>query len=523
VTDYLQKSSGTEQYELLAHRITNAVSQLQAEQRLQEEQQRVQEEQQRLRTLFDCLSQPTVEVQFQNDEPIVTQINSAFEDVFGYESESIVGNSLDTHIVPDDRIDEAKAINQHIRADGRLESREVLRETADGLRQFLFQHAVCDDGLGGFGIYTDVTDRREREETLERNRDILRHTERLATVGGWEADIETGEISWTQGTYAIHNLDPAGEFEPSIETGLELYHPDDRATVQQAVEKCRTQGKAYKVDVRLVTAEDEQKWVRTTGEPVHNDDEIVKIRGAICDITQHVEDRQKLQRQNEQLDEFASVVSHDLRNPLSVAEGYLEFLREDCESGRIDKIDSALARMDELIEDLLTLARAGEQIGSVESVNLAELSQNCWQNVETTDATIHLDISTTQGITLKADSNRLAQLLENLMRNAIEHARTQGKNKTEDEDVTITVGELADGFYVADDGNGIPESEQDDVFEAGYTTTEQGTGFGLSIVKQVVEAHGWEISITESAEGGARFEVTHVDVSRIESNQIQLE
>jgi signal transduction histidine kinase len=525
-----------------------------------------------------------------------------------------------------------------------LKSREVLRETTDGLRQFLIQNAVYDDGAGGFAIYTDITDRREREETLERNRDLLRHTEQLATVGGWEADIETGEISWTQGTYAIHDLDPAGEFEPSIETGIEFYHPDDRATVQQAVEKCRTQGKAYEVDVRLVTAEDEEKWVRTTGEPVHNGDEIVKVRGAICnitdiqaqkqelaklkqqyqtlaenfpdgavylinenfeyvrargealkradlspadieghsphdvfpdeladeackqyeqafngktttaeqeyrgetyrtrvtpvdnngdeteitrvmavaqDITQYAEDRRELQRQNKQLDEFASVVSHDLRNPLSVAEGNLGLLREDCESSRIDKINSALARMDELIEDLLTLARASEQIGSVESVNLAELSQNCWQNVETTDATIHLDISTTQGITLKADSNRLAQLLENLMRNAIEHARTQDDdNGDKSETVTITVGELADGFYVADDGNGIPESEQDDVFDAGYTTTEQGTGFGLSIVKQVVEAHGWEISITESSEGGARFEVTHVDVSRIESNQI---
>ena len=640
VTDYLQKSSGTEQYELLAHRITNAVEQSQA-------QRRVQKEQQRFRTLFDRLSQPIVEVQYKNSEPIVTQVNSAFEGVFGYESESIVGDSLDTHIVPDDRIDEAEAINQHVRAGGRLESREVLRETADGLRQFLIQNAVYDDGAGGFAIYTDITDRREREETFERNRDLLRHTEELAHVGGWEADVETGEVSWTQGAYAIHDLDPAGEFEPSIETVMELYHPDDQATIQQAVEKCRTQGKACELDVRLMTAEDEQKWVSMTGEAIYDDDgdDITKIRGAVCDITdiqaqkqelvklkqqyqtlaenfpdgavyliddsleyirargealersdlspadieghsphdvfpdeladeacnhyeqafngetvtaeqeydgeryrvqvtpvdgdgteiryvmavaqditQYVEDRRELQRQNKQLDEFASVVSHDLRNPLSVAQGNLGLLREDCESGRIDKIDSALTRMDELIEDLLTLARAGEQIGSVESVHLAELSQNCWQNVETTDATIHLDISATQTVTIKADLNRLAQLFENLMRNAIEHARTQDDyNGDKSENVTITVGELADGFYVADDGNGIPESKQDDVFDAGYTTTEQGTGFGLSIVKRVAEAHGWEISITESSEGGARFEVTNVDMSRMESNQIQLE
>jgi PAS domain S-box len=305
VTDYLQKSAGTEQYELLAHRITNAVEQSQAEQRLheeqqrvQQEQQRVQQEQQRLRTLFDRLSQPTVEVQYENDEPIVTQVNSAFENVFGVASDTIVGDSLDTHIVPDGRIDEAEAINQHVQAGGRLESREVIRETADGLRKFLIQNAVYsdDDRVGGFAIYTDITDRRKREEALERNRDLLRHTEQLATVGGWEADIETGEISWTQGTYAIHDLDPAGEFEPSIETTMEFYHPDDQATIQQAVEKCRTQGEAYEVDVRLITAEDEQKWVCITGEAVYDEDgdDITKIRGAVCDITDIQRKKQEL-------------------------------------------------------------------------------------------------------------------------------------------------------------------------------------------------------------------------------------
>ncbi len=251
--------------------------------------------------------------------------------------------------------------------------------------------------------------------------------------------------------------------------------------------------------------------------------EITRVMAVAQDITQYVKDRRELQRQNARLDEFASVVSHDLRNPLTVAEGNLELLREDCESDRIDKIDSALTRMDELIEDLLTLARANEQIGSAESVNLAELSQNCWQNVGTTDETIHLDISAVETVTLKADSNRLAQVFENLMRNAIEHARDQDDDDNGDksETVTITIGELADGFYVADNGNGIPESDRDDVFEPGYTTTKQGTGFGLPIVKQVVEAHGWNISVTESADGGARFEVTDIEMDRINSTQVE--
>jgi signal transduction histidine kinase len=78
------------------------------------------------------------------------------------------------------------------------------------------------------------------------------------------------------------------------------------------------------------------------------------------------------------------------------------------------------------------------------------------------------------------------------------------------EALTVTVGPLEDGFYVADDGIGIPEEERDDIFELGYTTTDSGTGFGLGIVTEVVQAHGWDVSITDSEDGGARFEVTDV-------------
>ncbi|PSQ55429.1 hybrid sensor histidine kinase/response regulator, partial [Halobacteriales archaeon SW_8_68_21] len=87
--------------------------------------------------------------------------------------------------------------------------------------------------------------------------------------------------------------------------------------------------------------------------------------------------------------------------------------------------------------------------------------------------------------------------------NAIEH------NK---QDVTITVDELADGFYIEDDGTGIPEDKRNDVFNTGYTTAEEGTGFGLSIVSEIVEAHGWDVRITDGSEGGVRFEITNVNI-----------
>ncbi|QWC20782.1 HAMP domain-containing histidine kinase [Halorubrum sp. 2020YC2] len=222
--------------------------------------------------------------------------------------------------------------------------------------------------------------------------------------------------------------------------------------------------------------------------------------GILRDISERKVRTQKLKRQNKRLDKFVSVVSYDLRNLLSVAERNLELLREGCNSDRIETIESALARMDDLIEDLLQLARTDEHLNDTESVNLAELFQNCWRNIKTTDATIQLDITGT----VEADQGRLAHVFESLIRNVIEHT---------EQTVTVTIGEVTDGIYIADDGDGIPEDERDDVFEAGYTTADDGIGFGLSIVSDIVEAHGWEIHLTESAEGGARFEITGIENS----------
>ncbi|MDS0221674.1 PAS domain S-box protein [Haloarcula sp. S1AR25-5A] len=203
----------------------------------------------------------------------------------------------------------------------------------------------------------------------------------------------------------------------------------------------------------------------------------------------------ELERQNERLEEFASVVSHDLRNPLRVVEGRLELLKEDCETEQVAPIERALDRMDALIEDILTFAREGNRVSEMEAIDLREVCEACWQHVETAEAT--LEITTDK--TIRADRSRLQQLIENLVRNAVEHGG---------EDVTVSVGDLETGFYVADDGPGISADERESVFDAGYSTADDGTGFGLSIVKQVADAHGWDITITESEAGGVRFEIT---------------
>ncbi|MEF8914674.1 PAS domain S-box protein [Natronomonas sp.] len=246
--------------------------------------------------------------------------------------------------------------------------------------------------------------------------------------------------------------------------------------------------------------------------------------------TERLRDREReLTRQNDRLEEFASIVSHDLRNPLSVASGRLELAQEDCDTTHLDPAEQALDRMDSLIDDLLTLARQGDVVGDLESVPLETVTRQCWENVSTGDATLRIESDRV----VEANRGRLQQLLENLFRNAVEHGSTSPRSQTHEdavehgstspssqaqeeavehggEDVTVTVGDLDGGFYIEDDGTGIPPESRDGVFEAGYSTSEEGTGFGLSIVKQIVEAHGWEIRLTESDAGGARFEISGV-------------
>jgi PAS domain S-box-containing protein len=221
-----------------------------------------------------------------------------------------------------------------------------------------------------------------------------------------------------------------------------------------------------------------------------------ELRQQKQDLEQQAE---QLEHQNERLDRFASIVSHDLRNPLNVATGHVELL--DAKLGdehrtSVEEIDTAHERMRDIIDDALTLARSGKAITEKEDVNVGAVAAEAWENVDTDRATMETDID----LRLESDRDRLLNVFENLYRNALDH--NEG-------DLTIRVGTLADetGFYVEDTGVGIPEDEREEVFEQGYTTHDEGTGLGLAIVRDIVGAHGWELSVAESPEGGARFEI----------------
>ena len=209
----------------------------------------------------------------------------------------------------------------------------------------------------------------------------------------------------------------------------------------------------------------------------------------------------ELERQNERLDEFASTLSHDLRNPLAVARGHVELLAtrlsdpetdSDDLRAHIEKLESAHDRIESIIDDVLTLTRKGASVEETAPVPLEAVVTDAWDNIDNKSASIEVAGSRT----IDADRTRLLRALENLFRNAIDHVGPE---------VTVTVGLTDHGFYVADDGPGIPSEAVDDIFEYGHTTSEDGTGLGLSIVKTIAEAHGWRLYIDTTYPDGAMF------------------
>ena len=490
-------------------------------------------ERDRFKTLFEMLPVPAVRATLQDGAPVVRQVNSEFETVFGYDTAAIEGEDLDAYLAPGSIDGSARQINRQLAETGRVTER-VRRQTVDGIQVFRLEVVLLDSTTPteGYALYvpqsedTDGHNSAGKEAKIEALHDVaveLREVEEPDLV--YERIVNAAEeiLSFD---HAIADVTVDDELVPvAVAEGMddaEYYEatPID-ADDNIAAEVYRTGESDITDDLtqRAVAPADPafrsaltvpigeygifQAAAKETESFDRTDLELVSLLVTHAESTlERIEHERELYRrtseleaQNDRLERFAGIISHDLRNPLSIAEGRLELAREEGDSDHLRAVEEAHGRMRTLIEELLALARDSHEVSGTDTVDIAATVERCWAHVETGEATLVTDTDAT----IRADENRLKQLFENLIRNSVEHGHP---------DVTVTVGEREDGFYVADDGPGIPESNREAVFETGFTTAADGTGFGLSIVKQIVDAHGWEIQVSESSEGDARFDIT---------------
>jgi signal transduction histidine kinase len=210
-----------------------------------------------------------------------------------------------------------------------------------------------------------------------------------------------------------------------------------------------------------------------------------------------------LRDRNRRLDEFASIVSHDLRNPLNVAQGQLDLAREtegEEKEERFGKVERAHGRMERLITEVLSFSRRGDEVYEPERVRLSEVAEEAVVGTPMSEASVELRTDTA----VRGDRDRLGTVFENLFRNAVEHG--PGRSDGDGCETEVEVGADDDCvFYVEDNGPGIPPDERERVFEGGYSTKDGGSGFGLSTVRRTAEVHGWSVRVTDGDGGGARF------------------
>ncbi len=515
VTDVFSRDTAVERGDLLANRIRLLVEHHQSTEIASRTRRQLTELAEQSNELLWVFSGDWTEIQF---------VNSAYETLYGRSVESLQADPAEfmtaIHHTDQERVMQAM---QRVSA-GESVDLEFRITKPDGEQRWVRAEAqpIVDDGtvIRIVGASRDITERKRRESErvteldspdapvdavpdlfyeLDENGDLARWNDALAAATGHE-DADLASMALTA-----------------------LFAPSDRETVRQGIETAFETGEAsFKAD--LLTADGTTvPYEFTGGRITAADGSTLGVAGIGREISTPDSRQQALEQQNERLDEFASVVSHDIRNPLDVARGQLELAQIEHDSEHLDAVERAHDRIGQLIEDLLSLARNGEAALDSEPVPLQTVVEQCWQTVETGDVTLELRTSAV----VRADPGRLRQLFENLIRNSVEHGQTPHTEKQGDTgeqrvttsisqsqgaatDLTITVGELDDGFYVADDGVGIPADERENVFEGGYSLA-SGPGFGLRIVDEIVDTHGWSITVAESDAGGARFEITGVE------------
>ncbi|MEF8820294.1 MAG: HAMP domain-containing sensor histidine kinase, partial [Haloferacaceae archaeon] len=327
-----------------------------------------------------------------------------------------------------------------------------------------------------------------RAAAFGRRRRVVDAVADATAVVGADGDIRTADDAFV----ALADDPPEPLVGEPLTTVLDASHAD---LVLGAAEGLVSDPEAV-VAFEHETASDRRLATRVA--PVVVDGDLDAVVVAVRDVTDRELLTAELTRRAERLEEVASIVSHDLRNPLNVVTGRLQLAEETGDLSHVEPARRATDRLCGLVDDVQALARRGQHVREADRtpVDLAVTARMAWGSVGTGRAT--LDAASVAGTTVEADEDRLRELFRRLFENAVAHAGPEA---------TVTVEPTADGFAVVDDGPGFDPEAADRLLDPGYTTADDRTGFGLAVVAAIATAHGWRVRTEPSGDGGARVAV----------------
>ncbi|MBL0226547.1 MAG: PAS domain S-box protein [Geobacteraceae bacterium] len=385
----------------------------------------------------------------------------------------------------------------------------------DGTVRWLFGNAVPQREEDGstlwHGFITDISGRKETEAALQKSQGLLKEAERIGNLGGWEVDIDTGQQTWTEQVYHIHEVDLS--FVPTAERGVSFYTPECRPVIERAVRRAIEQGEPFDLDLEIITARGNRRYVHAIG---YRDQENRRIFGFFQDISERKRVEIELQHKTAEMEQFTYSVTHDLRSPLVTFQTFLGYLCQDLagdDDERVSKdiefIRTAADRMQNLLEELLEYSRAGRMESSHDQAGFRELVAEAMEAVAGQSLRGRVNVqSADSDLKLCGDRRRLLQIWQNLLDNAHKYMGDQPSPR-------IDIGFERDGedvrFFVRDNGVGIKPENREKVFDlfVRLETSGGGVGMGLAMVRRIVEKYGGRIWVESAGEGqGSCFRFT---------------
>jgi PAS domain S-box-containing protein len=434
----------------------------------------------------------------------VVDVNENAVDAYGASSKAELIERLGELLTEESMATNRRLIKRLLDGDRRFREETTYQRLDGELRYELLDVFVPDthaeDCSRVLIAATNITERKQREEELQYQTALFEAITESINAGVLVASTDR-EILWYNSQFrelwelSEERLDSGDCMAVTEFVAEQLAEPERFTTATEELYELPYE--SHQQEFRLADG----RWIDRYTTPIVDDEGThYGLLTLVRDITDRKQYETRIETQNQWLERLAEVISHDLRTPLTTADNHLKLLEMELDepappvAESLADLEATHDRLRQFTEHLPQLARESTDVGAPIECELATVARDGWDVVDTRS----LSLVVTQDGTLRADPKRLQQVFENLFENAVEHA-TGG----DDAATTVRVGVCEDGFYVADDGPGVSPEQGQEVFKYGMSTGE-GSGIGLAIVRNIVEAHGWDIRV-EHATDGARF------------------